>query len=66
MAVWFDLITTEEVIELLNDRPENVEVVLTGRRAPEKLIKMADLVSEVKEIKHYYNRGVKARNGIER
>jgi len=66
VAVWFDLITTEEVIELLNDRPENVEVVLTGRRAPEELIKMADLVSEVKEIKHYYNRGVKARNGIER
>jgi cob(I)alamin adenosyltransferase len=65
VAVWFDLITTEEVIELLNDRPENVEVVLTGRRAPEELIKMADLVSEVKEIKHYYNRGVKARNGIE-
>ena len=66
VAVWFDLITTEEVLELLNDRPENVEVILTGRRAPEKLMRIADLVSEVKEIKHYYNRGVKARNGIER
>ena len=66
VAIWFDLISTQEVLEFLNHRPENVEVVLTGRRAPEELIKVADLVSEVKEIKHYYNRGVKARNGIER
>jgi cob(I)alamin adenosyltransferase len=66
VAVWFDLITTEEVLELLSHRPENMEVVLTGRRAPEELIKIADLVSEVKEIKHYYTQGVKARNGIER
>ena len=66
VAVWFDLIKTKEVLELLNDRPENMEVVLTGRRAPEELMEIADLVSEVKEIKHYYHRGVKARNGIER
>jgi cob(I)alamin adenosyltransferase len=39
---------------------------ITGRRAPKELIEIADLVSEVKEIKHYYKRGVKARNGIER
>jgi cob(I)alamin adenosyltransferase len=66
VAVWFDLILTEDVLELLNDRPENVEVILTGRRAPEAFLEMADLVSDVKEIKHYYNRGVKARTGIER
>jgi len=54
------------VIELLNDRPENVEVILTGRRAPKAFLEMADLVSDVKEIKHYYNQGVKARTGIER
>ena len=66
VAVWFDLITTKDVLDLLNDRPENMEVILTGRRAPEELIEIADLVSEVKEIKHYYHRGVKARNGIER
>jgi len=66
VAVWFDLITTEEVIELLNERPKNVEFILTGRRAPEAFLEMADLVSDVKEIKHYYNRGVKARTGIER
>ena len=66
VAVWFDLILTEDVIEFLNDRPENVEVILTGRRAPEAFLEMADLVSDVKEIKHYYNRGIKARTGIER
>ena len=66
VAVWFDLITTEEVLELLNERPENVEFILTGRRAPEVFLEMADLVSDIKEIKHYYNRGVKARTGIER
>lgn len=66
VAVWFDLITAEEVIELLNERPKNVEFILTGRCAPEAFLEMADLVSDVKEIKHYYNRGVLARTGIER
>jgi cob(I)alamin adenosyltransferase len=66
VAVWFDLITAEEVLELLNERPKSVEFILTGRRAPEAFLEIADLVSDVKEIKHYYNRGVKARNGIER
>lgn len=66
VAVWFDLITVEEVIELLNERPKNVEFILTGRRAPEAFLEIADLVSDIKEIKHYYNRGVKARTGIER
>jgi len=66
VAVWFDLIKAEDVLELLNERPKNVEFILTGRRAPEAFIEMADLVSDVKEIKHYYTRGVKARNGIER
>ncbi len=66
VAIWFDLVTLENVIELLDERPENVEVILTGRRAPAALIEIADMVSDVKEIKHYYNRGVKARTGIER
>lgn len=66
VAVWFELVTAEEVIELLNERPKNVEMILTGRRAPKAFLEMADLVSDVKEIKHYYNRGIKARTGIER
>jgi cob(I)alamin adenosyltransferase len=66
VAVWFDLISTTAVLELLNERPQDVEVILTGRRAPEAFLEIADLVSDVKEIKHYYRRGVKARTGIER
>ncbi|NQT67956.1 MAG: cob(I)yrinic acid a,c-diamide adenosyltransferase [Desulfobacteraceae bacterium] len=66
IAIWFNLITTEEVLAFLNDRHENVEVILTGRKAPNELIEYADLVTEMNEVKHYFNRGVKARNGIER
>jgi len=66
VAVWFDLIKVEEVLELLNERPKNIEFILTGRRAPEAFLEVADLVSDVKEIKHYYKRGVKTRTGIER
>jgi cob(I)alamin adenosyltransferase len=66
VAVWFDLITTEDVLELLNERPKNIEFILTGRHAPEAFLEMADLVSDIKEIKHYYNQGVNARTGIER
>lgn len=66
VSIWFGLITTQSVMALLKKRPENVEVILTGRRAPEELIKIADLVSEMKEVKHYYHRGIKARDGIER
>jgi len=66
VAVWFNLITVEDVLELLNERPKNIEFILTGRRAPKELIEIADLVSDVTEIKHYYNQGVKARTGIER
>ena len=66
VAVWFDLIHVEDVLELLNERPNNIEFILTGRRAPKELMDIADLVSDVKEIKHYYTKGVKARTGIER
>ena len=66
VAVWFDLIKAEEVLELLRERPKNVEFILTGRHASEPFLEVADLVSDVKEIKHYYNRGIKARTGIER
>lgn len=66
VAVWFGLITIKEVLELLNERPKNIESILTGRRAPEAFLEMADLVSEIKEIKHYFNHGITARTGIER
>jgi len=66
VAVWFGLLTVEEVLALLDQRPEQVEVVLTGRRAPPELIERADLVTEMREVKHYYRQGVQARKGIER
>jgi len=66
VTVWFGLLSADEVIDVLNQRPENMEVILTGRNAPEQLINAADLVTEMKEIKHYYTQGVLARDGIER
>jgi len=61
----FKLISLEEMLEIIRDKPDGVEVVLTGRNAPEELIDAADLVTEMKEVKHYYKKKVKARSGIE-
>jgi cob(I)alamin adenosyltransferase len=66
VTVWFGLLAAGEVIDVLNQRPDNLEVILTGRNASEELINAADLVTEMKEIKHYYTQGVLARDGIER
>ncbi|NLM21431.1 MAG: cob(I)yrinic acid a,c-diamide adenosyltransferase [Peptococcaceae bacterium] len=65
IAIYYKLLTVEEVINMLNARAEQVEVILTGRYAPEKLIQVADLVTEMKEIKHYYRQGVPSRPGID-
>lgn len=66
VAIWFGLLEVGEVLGFLDERPETVEVVLTGRRAPEELIERADLVTEMRAVKHTYERGVGARKGIER
>ena len=66
VAIWFGLLLVEEVLALLDQKPERVEVVLTGRCAPQELIARADLVTEMREVKHYYEQGVPAREGIER
>lgn len=66
VAIWFGLLTIEEVLRFLDQRPASVELVLTGRRAPQELIDRADLVTEMREVKHYYQQGVTARIGIER
>lgn len=65
IALYYKLFSVEEVIEVLENRKPNIEVVITGRYAPKKLIELGDLVTEMKEIKHYYNNGVEARKGIE-
>jgi cob(I)alamin adenosyltransferase len=59
------LIPLEEALTLLKRRPPWVEVVLTGRRAPQELVALADLVTEMQPVKHYYQAGVRARRGIE-
>ena len=66
VSIWFGLLTVQEVLAFVDERPEHVELILTGRRAPQELIDRADLVTEMKEIKHYYEQGVPARRGIER
>jgi len=66
VAIWFGLLTVEEVLAFLDERPERVEVILTGRRAPQELVERADLVTEMLPVKHYYQQGVLARKGIER
>lgn len=65
-AHYFNLITTEEMLEIIKDRPGNVEVVFTGRYTPQEVIEAVDLVTEMVEKKHYYQKGVSARDGIER
>lgn len=59
-------LTIEEGLSIIKEKPENLEVVLTGRNALPEIIEIADLVTEMKEIKHYYSKGVKSRRGIER
>jgi len=66
IAVYYDLFSVGQLIEALENRAEEVEVVITGRYAADKIIEYADLVTEMKEIKHYYQKGVKARVGIEK
>jgi cob(I)alamin adenosyltransferase len=65
IAIHFKLFTTEELLAAINKRPPGCEIIITGRSAPAELIDAADLVTEMREIKHYYTKGVAARKGIE-
>ncbi|MBU5321536.1 MAG: cob(I)yrinic acid a,c-diamide adenosyltransferase [Sarcina ventriculi] len=58
-------IKEEDVLRLMDLKPSDMELILTGRNVPEKILEKADLVTEMKEIKHYYKQGVNARKGIE-
>ena len=66
MAVMFGLVTTEDLLKMIDLKPPSVELVMTGRHAHPDIIDKADLVTEMKEVKHYYKAGVNARVGIER
>jgi cob(I)alamin adenosyltransferase len=59
------LLETREVVELLKSKPETMEIILTGRNVPQEILEVADLVTEMKEIKHYFSKGIPAREGIE-
>ena len=63
---YFHLISLEEILKIIHSKPTEVELVLTGRCAPPELIAAADLVTEMMEIKHYFQKKVFARDGIER
>ncbi len=66
VAVYLGLFPVEAIIEIIKTKPENIELIITGRYADEQIIEAADLVTEMKEIKHYYKKGVEAREGIEK
>ena len=66
IAVHFKMLSVEELLALIDRKPESVELVFTGRKADPRLIDRADLVTEMKEIKHYYREGITAREGIEK
>jgi cob(I)alamin adenosyltransferase len=65
-AVHFNILPEQDVLDVIARRPADVELVLTGRYAPASFIDRADLVTEMTPIKHYFERGVKAREGIEK
>ncbi len=65
IAVYYNLFSVEELIDVLKSKQEHTEIIVTGRYASPKLIDFADLVTEMKEVKHYYTKGVEARKGIE-
>ena len=65
VALNLKLVNLNEVLELIKNKPKHVELILTGRYAPKEIIEAADLVTEMKEVKHPFNKGYEARKGIE-
>jgi cob(I)alamin adenosyltransferase len=65
IAIYFKLFSLEDVMQVIKGRPQGMELVCTGRYAPQELMDLADLVTDMKEIKHYYQQGVLSRKGID-
>lgn len=59
------LLSEEQILELMDKKPEDIELIMTGRNVPENILEKANLVTEMKEVKHYFAEGVPARKGIE-
>ena len=66
VAIFTDLFSVNDLLDLIRIKPENVELVITGRYADPRVLQKADLVTEMVEVKHYYRQGVIARIGIEK
>lgn len=66
VAVKYNLLSTGDILDLIGLKPDDTEIVITGRDADLKIIEAADLVTEMKEVKHYFKKGVPARTGIEK
>ena len=66
IATHFNLFSVEDLLDIINSKPEQVELIITGRMADPRIINVADLVTEMKEVKHYYKKGVESRDGIEK
>jgi len=65
VALTLELVKIQDVIDLVKEKPEHVEMVLTGRNAPKEIVEVADLVTEMREIKHPFKKGIPSRRGIE-
>jgi len=65
VSIYFKLIRIDEILNFIKLKPSGVEIVITGRYCPQEIIDAADLVTEMKEIKHYYEKGILSRQGIE-
>jgi len=66
VAVYFRLLKIEDVLKLMDEKPQGMELILTGRYAPHQFVARADLVTRMDSLKHYFNDGISARDGIER
>ena len=66
VAIGFKLLEVSDALRFIEEKPKNVELILTGRRAPRELVENADLVTEMRPVKHYFDQGVPGRVGIER
>ncbi len=65
LAIDYGLVSLSDVLELMDSKPGTVELILTGRNARPEIMEKADLVTEMVERKHYYDKGITARKGIE-
>ena len=65
LLIDYNMIDVSQVVDLIKKRPKGVELILTGRNAHPRIVDAADLVSEIRDVKHYYERGIAARPGVE-